>query len=98
MPRSDQEIVEFVKECLATCEPGFKDAEVVDSAVLRFSGMGRGMLFVCFAALGTECDMRTASYLGLKHQFLLLSAAGGGGASFDSASTCLLSFMWDYLT
>lgn len=38
MPRSDKEIVQFVKDCLVTCEPGFKDAEIVDSAVLKYFG------------------------------------------------------------
>lgn len=38
MPRSDEDIVEFTRQCLVTCEPGFEDAKVIDSAVLKFSG------------------------------------------------------------
>lgn len=36
LPLSDQEIVDRLKSHIATCEPGFKDANVIDSAVLRF--------------------------------------------------------------
>ncbi|KAF6263863.1 hypothetical protein COO60DRAFT_1470323 [Scenedesmus sp. NREL 46B-D3] len=36
LPLSDDEVVARVKSHLEVCEPGFKDANVVDSAVLRF--------------------------------------------------------------
>ncbi|KAK9868775.1 hypothetical protein WJX84_001572 [Apatococcus fuscideae] len=37
MALSDEEIVQKVHDTLKICEPGFRDAKVVDSAVLRFS-------------------------------------------------------------
>ncbi|GAB4822730.1 hypothetical protein N2152v2_009776 [Parachlorella kessleri] len=36
LPLSDEEIVRKVHDNIAKCEPGFRDAQVVDSAVLRF--------------------------------------------------------------
>jgi uncharacterized protein with NAD-binding domain and iron-sulfur cluster len=36
LPLSDDQIVKKVKEYLATCINGFRDAEVVDQAVVRF--------------------------------------------------------------
>lgn len=36
LPLTDDEIVERLKSHIQTCEPGFKDAKVIDSAVLRF--------------------------------------------------------------
>lgn len=36
MSRSDDQIIRDVKSYLTRCEPGFADANVIDSAVLRF--------------------------------------------------------------
>lgn len=36
LPLTDEEIVDRLKSHIQTCEPGFKDANVIDSAVLRF--------------------------------------------------------------
>lgn len=36
LPLTDDEIVQRLKSHIETCEPGFKDATVIDSAVLRF--------------------------------------------------------------
>lgn len=36
LPLTDAEIVDRLKSHIETCEPGFRDAKVIDSAVLRF--------------------------------------------------------------
>lgn len=46
LPLTDEEIVQRLKSHIATCEPGFKDAKVIDSAVLRFPKVC--LFFGCF--------------------------------------------------
>lgn len=36
LPLTDAEVVDRLKSHIETCEPGFRDAKVIDSAVLRF--------------------------------------------------------------
>lgn len=36
LPLTDSEVVDRLKSHIETCEPGFRDAKVIDSAVLRF--------------------------------------------------------------
>lgn len=76
LPLSDDQIVKKVKEYLATCINGFRDAEVVDQAVVRFPKAvthffpGMCFLLIILSMLKTVC---TCSPLALWKEAVLLS-------------------------